>query len=142
MANGLGLALVDDLLDHAFGGGDYSRPATIYLALMTTAHTGIGGGGTEVTTGSWTNYARKSMDNDGAGTVWQSVLDTQKYTNADIEFPAATVSGTAPVIVGWGLYSASTSGDLLAYGTISPSRTINNGDIFRVPEEQLMIQIT
>lgn len=108
----------------------YSRPATLYLALLTTAHTSGAGGGTEVSTGTWTNYARLAVDNDGAGTVW-GASDGGKANGSALEFSAATISETAPVIRGWALMSASSGGSIHAFGTVIPEQTVSNGNVFR-----------
>ena len=47
--------LENEILDHVLGGADYSRPATVYIALYTAAPTDAGGG-TEVTGGSYAGY--------------------------------------------------------------------------------------
>jgi hypothetical protein len=54
-----------------------------------------------------------------------------------MEFPAATASwGTVTHV---GLYDASTSGNLLAYAALSVSKTIDSGDVLRIPSNDLDI---
>lgn len=141
MASGLGNAIRAAMLDQVFGGGDYTRLGTLYVALLTTAHSSSAGGGTEVSTGTWTDYARVAIDNDGAGTVWASAVSGNKSSGADIEWPAATISGTAPTILGWCIYDASSGGNIMAYGLLNVSRTVTNGSIFKFPTGSLDIDM-
>lgn len=50
--------LENKLLDHVFGGGDYARPATLYIGLSTTT---IADGGTNITEPSGNGYARVAV---------------------------------------------------------------------------------
>lgn len=112
---------------HVFGGSAYSAPSTLYLALYTVAPTDTGGG-TEV---SGTAYARQTV----AFTVTN---DTASNTSA-VEFPTAGSSwGT---IVAVGVFDQLTSGNLLAYGNLTASKTIASGDVFRVPAGDLDITL-
>jgi hypothetical protein len=119
--------LENKVLDHVFGGVNYTAPSTLYLALYTVAPTDTGGG-TEV---SGTAYARQTV----AFTVTN---DTASNTSA-VEFPTAGASwGT---IVAVGIFDALTSGNLLAYGNLTASKTIASGDVFRVPAGDLDITL-
>lgn len=115
------------ILDHVFGGVPYSAPATLYLALYTVAPDDTGGG-TEVSGGS---YARQ--------TVAFTVSGDTASNNAAVEFPTAT--GTWGTVVAVGVFDALTSGNLLAYGNLTASKTIASGDVFRVPSGDLDITL-
>jgi hypothetical protein len=115
------------ILDHVFGGVSYSAPATLYLALYTVAPDDTGGG-TEVSGGS---YARQ--------TVAFTVSGDTASNNAAVEFPTAT--GTWGTVVAVGVFDALTSGNLLAYGNLTASKTIASGDVFRVPSGDLDITL-
>jgi hypothetical protein len=119
--------LENKVLDHVFGGVAYSAPATLYLALYTVAPDDTGGG-TEV---SGTSYARQTI----AFTVTD---DTASNTSA-VEFPTAGSSWGTVVAVG--IFDALTSGNLLAYGNLTASKTIASGDVFRVPAGDLDITL-
>ena len=113
-----------ELLDHVFGGGDYTRPANLYFALFTAAPSDSGGG-TEVTGGS---YARVNMTNDAtnfpAATTTAGV--TTKKNGTTIQFAQATANwGT---VTHWGVFDASTSGNLIVHGALSASRSVVSGD--------------
>lgn len=115
------------ILDHVFGGVNYTAPSTLYLALYTVAPTDTGGG-TEVSGGS---YARQ--------TVAFTVSGDTASNNAAVEFPTAT--GTWGTVVAVGVFDALTSGNLLAYGNLTASKTIASGDVFRVPSGDLDITL-
>jgi len=121
--------LETEILDHVFAGAAYTAPSTHYLALYTAAPSETGGG-TEVTTSS-TAYARQSVAFTTTGNTTSN--------NAAVEFPTATATfGTVTHV---GVFDASTGGNLMAYATLSSSKTIDTGDVFRVPTGDLDITL-
>lgn len=121
--------LETEILDHVFAGSAYTAPTTKYLALFTAAP-GETGGGTEVTT-SGTAYARE--------TVAFTTTGNTTSNNAAVEYSTATASfGTVTHV---GVFDAATSGNLMAYATLSSSKTIDTGDVFRVPTGDLDITL-
>lgn len=115
------------VLDHVFGGVAYTAPTTKYVALYTAAP-GETGGGTEV---SGTSYARQTVAFTTSG-------DTTS-NNAAVEFPTAGSSwGTVTHV---GVFDASTGGNLLCYAALSSSKTIDSGDVFRIPSGDLDITL-
>jgi hypothetical protein len=97
------------------------------LALYTAAP-GETGGGTEV---SGTGYVRQSVAFTTSGNTTSN--------NAAVEFPTAGASwGTVTHV---GVFDASTSGNLMAYATLSASKAIASGDVFRVPNADLDITL-
>ena len=119
--------LETEILDHVFGGAAYTAPATHYLALF-TATPGETGGGTEVSGGA---YVRKAVAFTTSG-------NTTSNTSA-VEYPTAT--GNFGTVTSVGVFDASTSGNLMAYATLSSSKTIETGDVFRVPAADLDITL-
>ena len=116
------------VLDHVFGGTAYTAPSTLYLALFTAVSDGEAGTVTEVSTGG---YARQSVAFTTSG-------NTTSNTSA-VEYPTATANyGTVTHV---GIYDASSSGNLMAYATLSSSKTIETGDVFRVPAGDLDITL-
>lgn len=106
--------------DHIYGRTSWTMPATIYVALYTTDPTNADTG-TEVTGGS---YARKllSMGPATAGVGENSAL---------VNFGTATANwGTVTHI---GIRDASSGGNLLAYGPLTTSKVVNNGDSLDFP---------
>lgn len=111
--------LENKVLDHVFGGVAYTAPTTLYVGLF-TSNPGETGSGTEVSGGS---YARQ--------TIAFTVTGSQASNTAAVEFPTATASwGTITFAA---IYDALSGGNLLAYGALTTSKTIDNGDVFRIP---------
>jgi hypothetical protein len=109
--------LENKVVGHVFGGSAYTAPATLYVALYTSAPSDTGGG-TEVSGGA---YARQTA-------AFTISADTASNTSA-IEYPTATADyGT---VVAVGVFDASSSGNLLAYGNLTTSKTVSTGDVFR-----------
>lgn len=109
--------------------GSATRPTSWHLALF-TSNPDEDASGTEVST-SGTAYARQSAAFTVSG-------NTASNTSA-IEFPTATASyGTVSHV---GVYDASTGGNLLAYAALSTSKTIDTGDVLRVPVAELDITL-
>ncbi len=91
------------------------------------------GGGTEV---SGSAYARKAT-----GTITVSGTATTATNSAAIEFAAA--SGGNWGDIGWAaVFDASSGGNMLAWAPLTTSRTINDGDVFRIPAGSLTITLT
>ncbi len=111
--------LENKVLGHVFGATPYTAPATLYVGLF-TSNPGETGSGSEVSGGS---YARQ--------TIAFTVTGNQASNTAAVEFPTATASwGTITFAA---IYDALSGGNLLAYGALTTSKTIDNGDVFRIP---------
>ena len=115
------------VLDHVFGGTAYTAPATLYVALFTAAPSDSGGG-TEVSGGA---YARQTIAFTTSG-------DTTSNTAA-VEFPTATAN--YGLVTHVGIYDASTAGNLMAWAALTSSKTIETGDVFRIPAGDLDITL-
>ena len=114
--------LEGQLIAHLFRTASFTKPSHLYIALFTAAP-GESGGGTEVSGGS---YARQQLDPLDA--TWAAPVSGDGTTSnvSDIVFPAPTANwGT---IVSVGIFDASTSGNLLFYGSLTTSQTVSNGD--------------
>jgi hypothetical protein len=112
--------LENELLDHVLGGADWPRPATVYMALFTVAPTDAGGG-TEVTGGS---YVRKDITNNS--TNFPAAAGGAKSNGVAITFAKATANwGT---VLAWALFDVVTSGNMLYWGDVSPSKLIEIND--------------
>jgi hypothetical protein len=111
-----------ELRKHVFRTGSFTKPSELWVALYTAAPNDAGGG-TEVSGGSYARVARAPADAN-----WTAPDATGGVTrNADvITFPAPTANwGT---VTHFGIFDASSGGNLLVWGALSASRTINNGD--------------
>lgn len=121
--------LETEILDHVFAGNAYTAPTTLYLALH-TADPAEDGSGAEVST-SGTAYARQ--------TVTFTVSGNTATTDAAVEYSTATANfGTVSHV---GVWDASTAGNLLAFAALTSSKTIETGDVFRVPAGDLDIEL-
>ena len=124
--------LENKLIDFVFRGQAYSAPTTIYVGLLTTGTSDANTGQVEVTGGSYARVAVTSSLANWAGT--QAAASTVASTgtsgttsnNGAITFPAPTANWG--VITSFGMYDAATGGNLLFYGNLSTSKTVNNGD--------------
>lgn len=120
--------LETEILDHVFAGAAYTAPGTHYLALFTAVADGETGSVTEVSGGG---YARQSVAFTTSGNTTSN--------NAAVEYPTATANyGTVTHV---GVYDASSSGNLMAYAALSSNKTIETGDVFRVPSGDLDITL-
>lgn len=119
--------LETEVLEWAFTGSGGTRPTAWYLALFTSAPSDSGGG-TEVSGGG---YARQS--------VTFTVSGNTASNNAALEYPTAT--GNYGTVTHVGVYDASSAGNLLAYASLTTSKTIETGDVFRVPSGDLDITL-
>lgn len=106
-------------------------PTTLYVALFTTAPTDSTSG-TEVSGGSYARVSVSSALANWAGTQSSGSTAASSGTggttsnNGTITFPAPTANwGTITSI---GILDASTGGNLLLYGNLGTSKTVNNGD--------------
>ena len=120
--------LETEILDHVFAGAAYTAPGTKYLALFTAIADGEAGSVTEL---SGSAYARQTVAFTTSGNTTSN--------NAAVEFPTAT--GSWGTVTHVGVYDASTSGNLMAYATLSSSKAIATGDVFRVPSGDLDITL-
>lgn len=134
--------LENKLIDHLFRATAYTAPGTWYVALFTSSCSDSAGG-TEVSGGS---YARASL---ASGTGWANTQDsgtgastgtggTTKNVGA-INF--ATPSAGWGTVTHWGLYDASSSGNLLVCSALTVSKTINNGDTVSFAAGALTVQV-
>ena len=120
--------LETEILDHVFAGAAYTAPGTLYIGLFTAISDGEAGSVTEV---SGSAYARQTMAFTTSGATTSN--------NATVEFPTAT--GSWGTITHVGIFDASTSGNLMVYATLTASKAIASGDVFRVPSGDLDITL-
>lgn len=114
MSNYLETALVNAVLRNT----SYTSPTTVYVGLFTSDPTDAGSG-TEVSGGS---YTRKAM-------AFASPTNGATSNSSAVEFDQATASwGT---VTHFGLFDASSSGNLLLHGALTTSKTIDSGDVFK-----------
>lgn len=115
------------VLTWAFTTNSATRPTEWHTALYTVAPSDTGGG-TEVSGGG---YARQA-------TAFTVSGNTATNSAAE-EWPVATAGyGT---VVAVGVFDASSGGNLLAYANLTANKTIDTGDVFRIPAGDLDITL-
>jgi hypothetical protein len=115
------------VLTWVFTSGSATRPTAWYVALFTT-NPAEDASGTEVSGGG---YARQSATFTVSG-------NTASNSGA-IEYPTATAGyGTVSHV---GVFDASSGGNLIAYAALTTSKTIDTGDVLRIPEDDLDITL-
>lgn len=116
-----------NVLTWTFTNSAVTRPTAWYIALY-TSDPGEAQGGTEISGGS---YVRQSAT--------FTVTGDTATNSAAIEFPAASAS--------WGnithvaVVDASTAGTQIAYAALTTPKTIDTGDILRIPTGDLDITL-
>ena len=120
------------VLNWLFTTNSATRPTAWFVGLFAAAPSDTGGG-TEV---SGSGYARKAT-----GTITVSGTATTATNSAAIEFDPAS-GGNWGNITHAAIFDASTGGNMLAWAQLTTARTINDGDVFRVPASSLTITLT
>jgi hypothetical protein len=128
--------LENEILDHILGAATWTAPATIHVALFTAAPSDSGGG-TEVSTGVWTNYSRSAVTNNA--TNWPAASGGSKSNGTAISFGTAAITGTAPVVTHFALMDASSAGNILYWGALTDAQTINNTNPVSFPISSITI---
>lgn len=134
--------LENKLVDQLFRGQSAPTTSTLYVGLLTAAPSDSGGG-TEVSGNNYSRVAVTSSLANWAGT--QSAASTtassgtggQTSNNNAITF--ATPSGTWGTVSHFGIYDAATDGNLLFWGSLTISKTINQSDTVTFPAASLSI---
>lgn len=106
----------------------YTAPTTVYVALF-LSDPGEDASGTEV---SGNGYARQSA-------TFAAPSNGAAATNADVQFPQAT--GTQGTITHFAIFDALTSGNMLYYGALAASKTIEIGDVFKIASGGLTVTL-
>ena len=120
------------VLNYLLTANSVTRPTAWYVGLFTAAPSDTGGG-TEV---SGSGYARKAT-----GTMTVAGTATTATNAAAIEFAAAS-GGNWGTLTHAAIFDASTGGNMLAWAPLTTSRTINDGDVFRIPASSLTVTLT
>jgi hypothetical protein len=129
--------LENKVLDHVLRNTAYTQPTGLYLALFTNdsgnAATNLEAGTLtdEVSTSS-TGYVRKAVSFAAASSGSAS-------TSATVTFDAATANwGTITHVA---VMDASSSGQVLFWGAVTTSKTIESGDTFQVSSGNLTVSL-
>lgn len=110
------------ILNNIFRGAAIpTLPTSLYVALYTVASSDSGG----VTEVSGTGYARAAVARN-VTTNFDAPASGATQNSNIIDF--GTAGGSWGTVVAFGILDASSSGNLLLHGAVSPSKTISNGD--------------
>lgn len=114
------------ILDHALGTTESTFVAQCYVGLFTVAPTDSTSG-TEVSGGS---YARQAINFAAAsgGSATQSGVVT---------FPQAT--GSWGTVVAWGIFDASSAGNLRYWGDVTPNKAVDSGDTASFADGEIVV---
>jgi hypothetical protein len=124
LSNYLENALMNAVLNNT----SYTSPATTFVGLFTSDPTDEYSG-TEISGGS---YARQAAS-------FGSPSNGNCTNDADITFPQAT--GDWGTVTHFGLFDASSTGNLLFHGALTSSKVIETGDIFKIATGNLSITL-
>jgi hypothetical protein len=129
--------LENKVLDHVLKVASYSQPSDLFLGLFTNTSTNAAanleaGTLTDEVSTAGTAYARRSV-------AFASASGGSSATNATVTFSAATSNwGTITHVA---VMDASTSGNVLFWGAVTTSKTIETGDTFQVTSGNLTISL-
>lgn len=134
--------LENQVLAHIFRTATFTKPTTLYVGLITTTptttDTGTGETGT-VTEASGGSYARVAVAPLDAN--WTAATGNNGTTSnvAAVTFPACTADwGT---VNAFGIWDASTAGNLLVYSALTTPRTITAGSTPSFGAGALTVQV-
>lgn len=127
--------LENKILDHVLTSTSYAAPTTRYIGLFTNAS---GNAATNLEAGTLTDevsggsYARETV-------TFGAASNGQSQTNATVTFTTATANwGTITHVA---VMDASTSGNVLFWGAVTTSKTIETGDSFQISSGNLTISL-
>lgn len=119
--------LADEMIDYI-----RTNYASVWIGAFTALPTKAGGG-TECVGGS---YARVEIDTDD---IFPASDESETRNDTQVAFPTFTAS-PGGAIVAFGLWDASTSGNLLAWYPLTTPRTVGNGDNLAFPIGNIIIR--
>lgn len=126
--------LRNEILDHVFGGVNYSRPGTVYVQL----HTGAPGDDGTANVATGTGIARVAVTNNA--TNFPAAASGAKANGIDIVWPVA--GGSWGTVTHFSIFDALTSGNCLGTGALGASQAITTNDIYAIPAGDLDLTMT
>lgn len=122
--------LENKLADHLFRTTTYTQPTTLAIALYTAAP-GETGGGTEVFGGGYTRVANNPANANWNGTHGNTT-GASSGTGGTVDNAAAIMFPTPTanwgMITHFAILDNTSGGNMLIYGALTQSKTVNNGD--------------
>lgn len=121
------------IVKNIFGSGDPVLPSSYFIGLSTSTPTLAGG---SVTEPSGNGYARVQIERSASSFTYNNGM----ASNANnISFPTST--GSWGVCTHYVIFSEATGGNLLMYGTLNNSRTIEADTTVYLPQGQVQFSI-
>jgi hypothetical protein len=115
------------VLTYLFTTGSVTRPTAWYIGLFTD-NPDEAGAGTEI---SGNGYARKA--------VTFTVSGNNASNSSAIDFDAAT--GSWGTITHAAIFDAASSGNMIAYGSLTTSKAVTTGDILRLASGEFDVNL-
>lgn len=126
------------ILDGLFNDPAWTPPATLYLALSSTTPTEAGGNFTEPSGGSYARVSTVAADWSAASGTAPAV----KTNTATKTFPTASASWVSGSnLTHFGIYDASTAGNLLCWGALGTAKPVLSGDTASFAASALVIKL-
>lgn len=126
--------LEGELIKHIFRTGSFTKPSTVAIGLFTAAPTDAGGG-TEV---SGNGYSRSFLSQGDSN--WTAPSSGNGTTSNVFSIPFATPTGAGwGTVTHFGVFDSTTGGNMLFWGALSSSITINAGDTVSFAPGQLQV---
>lgn len=145
--------LENELLDHTLRGasGAYTAPTTVYVALFSDSGSGAatalesGTSGTG-STADWGYYEINNGSYARQSATFSAASSGSISTSGTISFPVATADydsagSTGNVVTHLAIMDASTAGNVLFYGALTNSKTVNSGDQFTISTGNLTVSL-
>jgi len=131
-------ALENSVLDHIFGGPDYTRPTTVYIGLSTADPGEAAAGLAEPSGGS---YARVAVVNSSNN--FSAAAAGVKQNAAAVTFPEASASwGLVSHAAFWTDPTSDGAGAFLGSGALGTSKNVISGDTPQFPVNSLQVTLT
>lgn len=123
--------LEGEIIKHIFRTGSFTKPTVLGVGLFTAAPSDSGGG-TEVSGGS---YARATLNPLDAN--WAAPAGGNGVTSNSSTITFVTPTANWGNVTHFGLFDASSAGNLLFWGSLTIAKTINSGDTVTFPAGSL-----
>ena len=134
MAGALSNYLEGKFADCALRGVSLTSPGEVFLALF-TSDPGEAGGGSEA---SYSGYTRVSCGSTPSSAFTAIDSNGMTQNGNTIVFPA--VGGSSSVTIShWAIFAAATLGNMLFYGPLTASKTLDPTDVPSFPANALKI---
>ncbi len=121
--------------EHLLRGQSSTSPGEVFMGLF-LSNPGEDGSGTEA---SYSGYARRTMGATPSAAFSAIGVDGKTANQNSITWPA-NGSGSNVVVTHWALFDAAIGGNLLLYGPLDASKTLEPTDVLSLPASNLEIE--